>query len=116
MHSGMGRLMRLIIGFICLRITEQNAHIIAAAIQNTVNIDIFSISPIKYKVISAYEKTVVAFCVRNRRKRGSYISLIFQDTDFLCDSAYGCQSCVRVFKFLRDIGFDRGQVILCLFR
>ena len=53
--------MLLFVYFICLRITEQNTHIIAAAIQNTVYIDIFSIGPVEHKVISAYEKTVIAF-------------------------------------------------------
>lgn len=80
----------LFICFICLRITEQNTHIIAAAIQNAVYIDIFSIGPVEHKVVSAYEKTVIAFRVRDRRKRSPYISLIFQGADFLCDPAYGC--------------------------
>ena len=108
--------MLLFVCFIWLRITEQNTHIIAAAIQNTVYINIFSISPVKHKVISAYEETVIAFCVCDRGKRSPCISLVFQDADFLCDSAYGFQGSVRVFKFFCDIGFDFGQVILRLFR
>ena len=40
--------------FICLHITKQNAHIITAAIQNTVYIDIFFINSVKYKIVSAY--------------------------------------------------------------
>lgn len=91
----------LFTSFVCPHITAQNAHIIAPAIQNTDNINIFSISPIEYKAVSAYEKTVGAFYIRSRRKRSPCISLIFQDADFLCDSAYGCQGCVRIFKFLR---------------
>ena len=57
--------MLLVVCFICLRIIEQNTHIIAAAIQNTVYIDIFSIGPVEHKIVSAYEKTVIAFHVRD---------------------------------------------------
>lgn len=55
----------LFVCFICLCITKQNTHIITAAVQNTVYINIFSINPIEYKVVSTYEKTVIAFRVRN---------------------------------------------------
>ncbi len=44
------------------------------------------------------------------------LSMVFQYMDFLCDSAYGCQNRVRIFKLLRDIDFDFGKVILRLFR
>ncbi len=44
-------IMLLFVCFICLRITEQNKHIIVAAIQNTVYIDIFSIGPVEHNPI-----------------------------------------------------------------
>ncbi len=47
-------LMLLFMCFIRLCVARQNTHIIAAAIQNTVDINIFSRNPVEYKVVSAY--------------------------------------------------------------
>ena len=53
--------------FICCTVSEQNPHIIAAGVENTVNKNFAAVSTIEANVIAAYNKAIIALYVRNRR-------------------------------------------------
>lgn len=53
--------------FICCTVSEQNPHIIAADVENTVNKSFAAVSTIEANVIAAYNKAIIALYVRNRR-------------------------------------------------
>ena len=52
--------------FFALQAFDQDAHVIAAAIQNMVNVDIAVLHTVKHHIIAADKKTVVSSYVCNR--------------------------------------------------
>ena len=46
--------------FICCTVSEQNTHIIAAGIENTVNKNFAAVSTVEANVIAAYNKAIIA--------------------------------------------------------
>ena len=53
--------------FICCTVFEQNPHIIAAGIENTVNKNFTAVSTVEADVIAAYNKAIITLYIRNRR-------------------------------------------------
>lgn len=51
--------------FLAQQILEQDAHVIAAAIQNSVNIDIVALHTVKHHIITADKKTIVRSYICN---------------------------------------------------
>ena len=52
--------------FICT-VFEQNPHIIAAGIENTVNINFAAVRTVEAYVISTYDKAIIALYIHYRR-------------------------------------------------
>lgn len=76
--------------FIACMVSEQNPHIIAAGIENTININFAAVSAIKADIISAYNKAIIALYLRNRRQRSPCLWISLQNAETLCNSTYGC--------------------------
>ena len=87
-------------------VSEQNPHIIAMGIENTININFAAVSAIKADVISAYNKAIIALYLRNRRQRSPCLCISLQNAETLCNSTYGCQCYGWVQQLFLNIGFD----------
>ena len=59
------RFLLLFACFFAQQIFEQGAHIIAAAIQNTVNADIAALHTVKHHIVAADKKTIVCSYIYN---------------------------------------------------
>ena len=62
--------------FICCTVFEQNPHIIAAGIDDTVNKNFAAVSTVEADVIATYNKAIITLYIRNRRQRSPGLCMV----------------------------------------
>ena len=89
--------------FAAQQIIEQDAHVIAAAIQNTVNVDIAALYTVKHHIIATDKVTVFAANISDRGKRRSQLCKDFQLVDCVHNAICHALRGGTVLKFRYDV-------------
>lgn len=83
-----------------LGICKQNAQVVSAAIQNTVNVDVTSLDPVENHIVSADQEPVLVIHIRDGGKRRAEQGMVTEHTDMLRDLAYCGERRPRIFPVM----------------
>ena len=103
-------------GFLWIQIPEENAQIIAAAIEDTVHADLAALHPLEDHVIAADKAAVLAADIGDRGKRCADVCVLPQQPDRFGDPCDCGKRSTGIFQVRCDIGLDRGKIRLCFRR